>query len=200
MISVHNILNFTVHLVTEKEDLEKVGDIASNWLSLSDYILCNTDRSSATYEPLVGCKMIISLMIEGSLEKTSNELKELYICEDLQGTPQGLLEISIYRDLIEITKIVTNPTNLTSEEFREKEESFPSPVRGSGTALMMQVIQRGIELKKSQISIVPVLSGVNFYRKFGFETVIEKNTLNMVLTSDKIWHMYPHLILPQIAA
>lgn len=130
-------------------------------------------------------------------EEIPEQNQEFYFCEDIQKNHQAMMAIAIDTG-IHILAITSNPWNT----FYLGKQDFP--VKGAGSLLIMQAIKRAIQLRKGQIHLKARLSAVAFYEKLGFVPNFKvpnpTTTLPMILTSDKIWHLYPHLIFSTLAA
>lgn len=186
---------------TEVSALQKTIDL---WNSFANLTIPHLNSNPILSERILDCLQICSVVkshLDTDYQNTSEQKysEEIYTCKDAHEETQSIMILHIYSSHIYIAQIVTNPQNLISGQHRIAQDSVP--IRGAGKSLIEKAIQRAIELEKNTICLDALPSAVGFYEKMGFEeNPFSEYLPEMILTSDKIWHLYPYLIIPRIAA
>ncbi len=184
-------------------DYDKAIDVMDSW-SKTAYERGDQLRDSEICKRLQDCGLM-SEQVRSMLIRLPNVVEddhEISICIDREENWQAIISFEIEDDKIYIAKLVSNPTNIEPRVIGSK-HLRENPVKGAGSALVFLVMSRAIELNKKNIYLRSLPTAVGFYEKLGFSRDTDqpfRTSVSMQLTSEKIQALYPHLIIPKLAA
>lgn len=189
----------TVRQCIEPIEWEEIGRVVSCWSVFAKEMKSREPgKKTVSYKKLSDCKKICESIHSLLKRKDLSTLPiEMHICE-AKNAIRGVLLLEIY-DSVDVIAIVTDPANLISPSLRQSKDS--APISGVGRELMQTAIKKAIQLEKKSVCLDAVPSAIGFYKKLGFELDGEEDqeplAPSMILTMEKIYGLYAHLILPQ---
>lgn len=182
--------------------LENWGESAYKRFDEQEGVIDSSTSRKKLLERLRDCAAMSFVLYRDLLKMSTywSGSTEIYGCVDSKGIWQGFMSVTIERDQVSINQLVSNPRNVFPQTA-ECGDLETLPVKGAGTVLVLSAISRAIESNKETVSLMSLPSARSFYAKLGFLLVSDQSSdVSMKITAEKIWDLYPHLIISGLVA